>query len=77
MVITPHPLKCLRLLSQVMGLGRSLQLVCLFIYCLFRNHKSRKDFRRLTIKDTYTVKLLKQTMNSHPEKRRHINQVQS
>lgn len=61
-----------------MGLGRSLQPVCVFIYYLFINHKSRKDFRRLTIKDTNIVKLLKQTMKSHPEKRRrHINQVQS
>ena len=43
-----------------MGLGRSLQPVCLFIYYLFINHKSRKDFRRLTIKDMNIVKLLKQ-----------------
>lgn len=42
------------------GLCRSLQLMCLFIYCLFINHKSRKDLRRLTIKDTNTVKLLEQ-----------------
>ena len=56
----PHLLKCLPVHSQVMGLGRRLQLVCLFIYYLFINHKSRKDLRRLTIKDTNTVKLLKQ-----------------
>lgn len=59
-MIVPHLLKCLPVHSQVTGLGRRLQLVCLFIYYLFINHKSRKDLRRLTIKDTNTVKLLKQ-----------------
>lgn len=33
---------------------------CVFIYYLFINHKSGKDLRKLIIKDTNTVKLLKQ-----------------
>ena len=32
----------------------------LFICYLFINRKSRKDLRRLTIKDTHMVKLLRQ-----------------
>lgn len=33
---------------------------CTFVYYLFINHKSRKDLRKPTIKDTNKVKLLKQ-----------------
>lgn len=44
---------------QVMALGPILA-ACAFVYYLFINHKSRKDFRRLMVKDTNIVKLLKQ-----------------
>lgn len=39
---------------------------CVFIYYLFINHKSGKDLRKLTIKDTNTVKLLKQNTTLEP-----------
>lgn len=43
---------------------------CVFIYYLFINHKSRKDLRKLTIKDMNTVKLLKQNTTLEPSEKR-------
>lgn len=43
---------------------------CVFIYYLFINHKSRKDLRKLTMKDTNTVKLLKQNTTLEPSEKR-------
>lgn len=46
---------------------------CVFIYYLFINHKSKKDLRKLTIKDTNTVKLLKQNTTLEPSEKRGVH----
>lgn len=39
---------------------RPMLAACAFVYLLFINRKSRKDLKRLTIKDRHMVKLLRQ-----------------
>lgn len=48
-----------------------------FIYYLFINHKSRKDLRKLIIKDTNTVKLLKQNTTLEPSEKEGAHQARA